>query len=154
MKIYVDQSGHVEYTSRDTVVAFTNSEEGTLRIKAETKRQLQEIFRRQGKPTLFVYRTFACLVFLLLTAHQKTITDVVIDPEYPGKEKLIKDIILELFRKQKKKEPEIHFQRIGNHPKVHYLALDTFNRRKRPGHEVELEEIKVLAMKKDRGPRD
>jgi len=131
MKVYVDQSGKIENTSKPTVLAFTNKESFTLKVSPRVKRQLQEVFRRKGLARLFVYRIFASLVFLLIRGHLKRIDQVIIDTEYPGKEILIRDIILEQVRKLGSREPTIDFKRIGNKPKVHYAAYNVFIRKRK-----------------------
>jgi hypothetical protein len=148
MKIFIDQSGRVEYTSHNTIVAFSNGKQKAIKILARTKRQLQEIFRRKGAPNLFVYRTFATLIFLLVKNELCKIKQIVIDIEYPGQDKLIKDILLELIRKNHLNEPEISFQKIGNKPKVHYAAYDVFIQKKKASQVINLEEISCLAIKK------
>lgn len=153
MKIYVDQSGKIEDTSNPTILAFTDSRTFSIKITAKTKRQLQEIFRRRGQIRLFVYRAFASLVFLLITKFLREIDQVVIDVEYPGKEKLIKEIILEFLRRKKLKEPSIFFERIGNTPKVHYSAYNVFVKKKKADLVIRLGELKDLAIKNDRGRR-
>lgn len=151
MQVYVDQSGKVEDTARPTVVAFTNGATYVIKVAARTKRQLQERFRRQGAIRLFIYRTFAALVFLLIRRFLPQINQVVIDTEYPGQEKLIKEVILEFLRREALPEPSIVFRRIGNRPKVHYAAYDVFAKKKKEDRRVALAEIVNLAIKKDRG---
>ena len=147
MKIEIDQSGKIENTSKVTVVAFANEVSHAILIPAKVKRQLQEVFRRQGKPRLFVYRTFAAGVFLLIKDYLPKIKDIVIDTEYTGHEKQIKDVILELIRKEHLPEPNIYFQRIGNKPKVHYAAYDVFSKKKKADKVISFEDIIVLATK-------
>lgn len=151
MKIEIDQSWKIEKTNKATVLAFSNKKSFALKIPSKIKRQLQEMFRRQGQPTLFVYRTFAAGIFLLIKDHLKKITYIVIDIEYPGKEPLIKEILLELLRKYKLKEPEIAFKRIGEKPKVHYAAHNVFTGKKKADKIVSFEELRELVIKKDRG---
>lgn len=141
MRVKIDQSGKIEDTSKDTVVAFADGLSYTILIPAKVKRQLQEVFRRQGKPRLFVYRTFAAGVFLLIKKCLPKIKDLVIDTEYAGHEKQIKEIILEMIRKNNLPEPNIYFQRIGSKPKVHYAAYDVFSRKKKADRVVSFEEI-------------
>jgi hypothetical protein len=148
MKVFVDQSGKVEDTSKPTVVAFTNKERFVVKIRPKVKRQLQEIFRRRGKTRLFIYRTFSALIFLLIKDFLPKIDQVIIDLEYPGQERLIKDILLELIRKEKLREPEIYFKRIGNRPKVHYLAYNVYSGEKKENKEVKLEDLLKLTIKK------
>jgi len=148
MKIYIDQSGKVEDTGKPTVLAFTNKDAKVIKVLAKTKRQIQEVFRRKGAPRLYIYRTFGALVFLLIRDFLPKLTQVVIDTEYPGKEKIIKEIIIEFIRKEKKEEPTIFFKRIGNRPKVHYLAYDVFVGKKKEDKLIKFEEVVKLTIKK------
>lgn len=148
--VWVDQSGRVEYTSHDTVIAFSDSKQKAIKVSAKTKRQIQEIFRRRGAIHLFIYRTFAALVFLLIKEDLNQITHVIIDTEYPGHEALIKDIILEFLRKYKLKEPDISFQRIGNKPKVHYAAYDVFRKKKKESQTIKTKVLTKLVIKRQK----
>lgn len=151
MKIYIDQSGKIEDTARPTILAFSNSKSYTIKVSARTKRQLQEIFRRRGQIRLFIYRTFSILIFLLIRDYLKSVKDIIIDTEYPGHEKIIKEVVLVLIRKAKLYEPSITFKRIGNRPKVHYTAYDVFSKKKRESKEIKLRELVSLTIKNDRG---
>lgn len=151
MKVYVDQSGKIEDTAKPTVVAFSNSKNYAVKVSPRVKRQLQEIFRRRGKIRLFVFRAFAALVFLLIKDNLLANDIVVIDTEYPGHEKTIKDMILEMLRVHKLPVPTIHFKRIGNRPKAHYAAYNVFTGKKKGNRTVNLEVLVNLTIKKDRG---
>lgn len=148
MRVEVDQSGKIEKTNKDTVIAFSNKTSRAIVIPAKVKRQLQEVFRSRGKPRLFVYRTFASGVFLLIERHLHQIKDLVVDTEYKGHEKQIKEIILELIRRSNLPEPNIYFQRIGDKPKVHYAAHDVFTKKKKADVTIDFETIASLAIKK------
>lgn len=150
MKVLIDQSGKIENTSKDTVIAFSDSKTYSIKIPAKVKRQAQKMFKTQGAPKLFIYRTFAAGVFFLIREFLNEITDVVIDIEYPGKEKLIRDIILEFIRKNNLLEPDISFARIGRKPKVHYAAYDVFSKKKKPDKILSFEEL-FSPIKNDRG---
>lgn len=156
MIVEIDQSGKVEQTNRDTVVGaiFDGTNRSAICFKAKDKRFIQEIFRKQLKGHLFIYRTFAALVFLLVKEKVSSQDRLIIDTEYTGKEGLIKDIILEYFDKSKLTPPEIIFQRIGNTPPVHYLVYDVYVGNLTPDKIISLTEVIYLAIKKDRGPKD
>lgn len=148
MKVEIDQSGKIEDTAKPTVLAFSNSKQSAIKISARTKRQIQEIFRRRGQIRLFIYRTFAALIFLLIRDYLSSIHHVVIDTEYPGHEKLIKDILLEFLRRNKLKEPQILFKRIGSKPKVHYAAYDVFSGKKKPNKSISFSKLAKFVIKK------
>ena len=79
MKIEIDQSGKIENTSKDTVIAFSDGIRKAIRISSNDKREIQAIFRRIGKPRIFIYKLFAILIFLLIRDHLKELDEVVID---------------------------------------------------------------------------
>ena len=44
MNIEIDQSGKVEETQHDTILAFSNGKSKAVSISARTKRKLQDVF--------------------------------------------------------------------------------------------------------------
>lgn len=130
MKIEIDQSGKVENTSKPTVVAFSNSTQGSVIISAIDKRKIHKLFREINESRVFAYKTFALLVFVLLRGHIKKTDQIVIDREYHGHEKLIKQYILELAQKHNYKiDPKnIHFKEIGKKSRAHIIALHFYKK--------------------------
>ena len=63
MRIEIDQSGKIENTNKNTIIAFSNNKFKSIFISAKDKREIQKFFRRIGKPRIFVYKTFAILIF-------------------------------------------------------------------------------------------
>jgi hypothetical protein len=61
MNIEIDQSGKIENTSVNTIVAFSNSEFACVLLSAKDKRAIQKIFRQINKPRMYIYKVF-CLV--------------------------------------------------------------------------------------------
>jgi len=154
VKVEIDQSGKIEETNKDTILAFSNKIKGAVEIKRKAKRQLLEIFRRSGQPKLFVYRTFAAGIFLLLEPYLKEIASIAIDVEWTGKERLICDIFFEFWQKSgARNKPEIVFQHLGKNSPAHILARESYrnkNRRKNL-RKLSLQQICRLAVKNDRG---
>src|SRR3990167_2720456 len=146
----VDQSGKIEQTNKDTVIGAANGKSYAIKLPAKVKRVLQQKCRASLQGKLFIYRTFAALVFLLIKHNTKTMTDLVIDIEYPGKEKVIKEVILELLRKEKLTEPNLSFGRIGNNPKAHFAAYDVFIGKKKADKIITLAGIEKLVIKRKR----
>ena len=66
MIIQVDQSNKIEKTNKDTIIGLADGKNYSILINRKIKRKLQEEFRKQGKPKLFVYRTFIAGVVLLI----------------------------------------------------------------------------------------
>jgi len=143
MKIEIDQSSKIEYTSKDTVVAFSNGKQKALLIRASDKREIQKVFREAGKPDMFVYKTFAILIYFLIKKDIKDIQEIVIDKEYPGKEYLIKHLFLQILRGQKKAidKENIYFKQIGKKSKAHEKAINTFQGKIKPDIVVSFKEI-------------
>lgn len=142
MIIEIDQSGKIENTNRNTIIAFSNNVFGSILITGKDKREIQEIFREAGKPKVFVYRLFAILIFILIKKHIKKIDQIIIDLEYPGKSNLIKNYLLQEIKKERTdfSSGDITFKRIGRKSKAHSIAYLTFKERMRPD---------IIAKKKD-----
>jgi len=78
-RIYIDQSGKVEYTNKQTVVAYSNGRNKALFISSISKKKIQKVFRDAGKPDLFAYRTFAILIYLLIKEDLNKLSIITID---------------------------------------------------------------------------
>lgn len=132
MKIEIDQSGRVEYTSQPTVIAFSNSENRSVIINSKDKKYLQQLFRKAGKSNIFVYKTFSVLIFYLIKDKLKSIRQIIIDEEYTGYDKLIKQFIVELAVKHNYQlEPDIiHFKQIGKKSRSHGISINAYRAKK------------------------
>lgn len=133
MKIEIDQSGRVEYTSHDTVIAFSNKKKRAIFIEAKDKREIQSIFRKMGKGQLFVIRLFTILIFILLKK-EKEVKEIIIDIEYPGWNAQIKNYLLVDLRKFGiKLDPnQISFSRITKKSEAHWHAYRVFKKERKP----------------------
>jgi len=145
MKYQIDQSGKIENTKKQTALAASNHNVYAVVISAKTKRQFQEICRRDGLTRLYVYILFAIGIYMILSK-LKTSSSVIIDTEYPGKEKLIKNLIKVFLKGQ---NADITFSRIGNNPKVHYAAHDVYIQKKQADRVISLKEILRIIKKTD-----
>lgn len=145
MNYQIDQSGKIENTEKSTILAACNHDAYAIMIPAKVKRQFQEICRREGLTRLYVYILFALGVSMLLSQLIDP-SNVTVDIEYPGKEKLIKDLITIFMKKLK---TDINFARIGNKPRVHYAAHDVYSKKKRADRIVSLQEILQTIKKTD-----
>ncbi|MCL4390084.1 MAG: hypothetical protein M1484_03850 [Patescibacteria group bacterium] len=131
MKVYIDQSGKVEYTSQDTVVALSNGGSASLKIKASEKRKIQNSFRQAGKPEIFVYKTFTALLYLLIKDSLNKTSCFVIDKEYWRKESLIKDFLLQVIRAAGHRSfdrEKIVFGLVGRNRNCHILAISVLRK--------------------------
>ena len=148
MNVEIDQSNKIEQTSKDTIIGLSNDRTFTILINRKIKRKLQEEFRKQGKPRLFVYRTFiAGTVLLLKYAQFNNLIKVIIDKEYFGKEKMLKSMFLEMWSRYFEKIPEISFERIGKKSNAHNISYWTMKGKYEPNKIVDFNEIKKLTLK-------
>jgi len=147
MNIEINQSNKVEQTNKDTIIGLSNEKSFTILIKRKIKRKLQEEFRKQGKPRLVVYRTFiAGVVLLLKYAQIKNLSQVVIDEEYYGKDKMLKSMFLEMWSRFFIKIPEVSFRRIGKKAIVHNVCY-TAMKSSKADKVISFEELRRLALK-------
>lgn len=124
MRIEIDQSGKLEDTHKPTVVGFSNKKHKTIIILSTEKQKLQKYFRKINKPKLYIYTTFAILIYFLIK-NKKEISQIVIDREYPGQEPLIKGYLLELLKKSRKDidKNSTGFSEIGKAAIVHGIVV-------------------------------
>jgi len=149
MNYQIDQSGKIEQTNKDTVIAYSNSTKRAVLIPRKLKRLVQEVFRLHGFTRLFIYYLFSVGIYYLLKDLKKE-SEVIIDTEYPGREKLIGGLVNSLLEKNFKAAHNISFARIGNTPPAHYADKDVFDKKKKPDQTLTLEDI-IKAIKKTDG---
>ena len=132
MKIEIDQSGRIEYTSKLTVVAYSNGVNKSLLITAKDKRKIQAIYRRIGQPRLFAQKVFAVAIFDLIKNNLGRIDEIIIDREYTGYDSLIKQLIFEVAKRNSKEiEKEmISFRSIGRKSNAHKIAWTAYKNKK------------------------
>lgn len=143
MNIEIDQSGKIENTNKDTVIAFSDDTSRSILIKARDKREIQKIFRKIGKSRIFVYKLFSILIFLLIKRQLRKIDQIFIDNEYPGWEYLIKDYLLREIRRIKPDfEPEsISFKEVGKKSRAHYMTRNIIHKKRDPDLKVGVKEV-------------
>jgi len=149
MTYQIDQSGKIEQTEKDTIIAYSNDEQKSIVIPKKIKRQIQEAFRLCGYSRLFIYYIFAIGIFYLIKDFKIT-QSITIDIEYQRKDILISQLIKKLLKAYGKPRHQIRFHRIGNRPKVHYAAHDVFTKKKKADYIISFEEI-IKATKKTDG---
>jgi len=148
MTYQIDQSGKIEQTNKNTVLAMSNKKQYAIVIPRKIKRQLQEIYRRKGLTKFFVYQIFTLGIYFLLEPLKRT-SKIIIDTEYPGKNKVIASFITVFLAINKKPIHEFYFKRIGNKPRVHYAAHDVFVGKKKADKILTLNEILKTIKKAD-----
>ena len=142
MYIQIDQSGKVENTSANTVIAFSGKKPKSILIDRREKRILREVFRKRGKGHVFIFKTFAILIFFLIKDDLSDIQHITIDLEYPGKDPLIKDYLLREIRKHRSFDRrDIVFLKIGRKAKAHELAINVYRGHIKPDIIVANKEI-------------
>ncbi|HCA67003.1 MAG: hypothetical protein UW39_C0005G0033 [Parcubacteria group bacterium GW2011_GWC2_44_17] len=143
MRIEIDQSGKIEDTARNTVIAFSNTDRKSICISSADKRTLQKIFRQKGKHKVFVYQLFALLIFLLIKSGLRGYDSIIIDVEYEGKESLIKSFLVRYCSCNNAHFDKtiVQFRRIGKGSPAHAYALDVLRRKRAPDTTATIEEI-------------
>jgi hypothetical protein len=142
--VEVDQSGKIEDTSQDTALAFSNGEQLSLVVRAPVKRRCVQILRANGYTGKTLYlQLFVVLLFFLLKGKLSHLTKVIIDIEYMGKERQIREYLLNLLHRRKVAiEPhQIQFHHIGKKSPAHALALATLRKRKAADLTLGVDEI-------------
>ncbi|TSC64197.1 MAG: Uncharacterized protein G01um101493_199 [Microgenomates group bacterium Gr01-1014_93] len=145
MAYQIDQSGKIEQTSLDTIIALSNNKKYCVILRRKTKRLLQEEFRLRRKPRMFIFDTFCALLTIILIKAKPT-APVFIDKEYFGNEALIKARILEFINKIGLSNyiPEIEFTLVGKNSPAHHLAAKVGNKTIKPDEVVTLEGISIV----------
>src|SRR5258705_9399155 len=132
MTYQIDQSGKVEQTSLDTIIALTNGKHYCIVLPRKVKRLLQNEFRIRGKPRMFVYDTFCALLVIVLLELKPT-AKVYIDKEYIGNEDVIKARILEFMSKiDSLYLPDLDFTLVGKLSPAHLLAAKVGTKKVKP----------------------
>src|SRR5262245_14904042 len=129
MQVEVDQSGRIDNTQVATVLAFSNSVQHTVLIPATVKRNCILQLKKQGFYTSNSYLQFFTVgLYFLLRDHISTVQQVVIDVEFFSKDNYIKEHLLNLFARQRRKvnPDKISFGYIGKKSPAHFLSLQTF----------------------------
>lgn len=146
MTYLIDQSGKIEDTAKDTVIACANGSKYAILVPAREKRRLQEYFRLIGKPRLFIDITFAIIVSIL-TEKVKSSPVFTVDEEYPGHTEIIEQFII-LFAS---KSLSIRWQKIGKNSSAHDIAYKTYKRKRLPEQRLSADELWKLVTKKAGG---
>ena len=141
--VEVDQSGKVEDTRVDTVLAFSDGVSGSILIPAQVKREAFVRLRRDySNRERLLSMLFATGLFLLLSEHWDHFASVALDNEYTGRESFIKLHLLNLVRRSGiRTQRGIWFTYIGKRSRAHKLAIAVFRGKKKPDRVIGLEEL-------------
>jgi hypothetical protein len=145
MQAEVDQSGRIEETNKDTVLALANGIHYSIRISAKSKRLcLNELSRRRGRRKKVLYiLVFATMLYLLLKRKIRNLSSVVVDKGFPGHGPAIKTHVMNLFRRRGKNiSPDlISFHQIGKKSPAHDLAIKVYRGKAEPDWDVSALEL-------------
>lgn len=132
MKYFIDQSGKIEQTEKNTVLACTNGANTTIFLKSTEKRKLQRIFKQSDTPRLFIPLTFAALTALLID-EVKPRHKVIVDHEYIGHEEFIAEKIRDyLAYLGMVNQPNALFGHVGKLSRAHKLAYIVASGKRKP----------------------
>jgi len=132
MAYQIDQSGKIEQTNRQTIVALANGKKRTVKITSTEKQKLIKTILELDKPKKkYVHKIFAALLFLLLK-DEGIKEPIMIDKEYYGHEADIKNILLQIFEKHQGKTPDIKFGLVGKKSPAHDSGIKVFRKEDRP----------------------
>lgn len=154
-KYQIDQSGKIEQTQLDTVIAVVGEDKTfAVILRRSDKRILQTIFRSSQYSRFFAPLVFAATVAWLIKAAYLSGT-IIIDQEYTGYEELILERISAYLKIIGFKDNvHLKFGHVGKLSKVHDFALKVAHKKKIANKILNLEEISalILTIKKDRDP--
>ncbi|MFQ5856482.1 MAG: hypothetical protein ACE5LU_12655 [Anaerolineae bacterium] len=144
--VELDQSGKLEQTNWDTVLAFSDGAQSAILIPRGIKRDVFG-FLRQRYPEragrFHILQLFAVGAYLLLRPHLHRLEHVAIDREYFGHEGYIKGILLNYLRREEPSLPSdfISFRLVGEGSPSDKLAKSVFRGEQEPERVIILEEI-------------
>jgi hypothetical protein len=144
LHIEVDQSGKIEQTHKDTVLAFSDDINYAVLIPARIKREAINLLRATGKRGKNLYISlFAAALYQLLKNHLDRVDLIVIDMEYEGNEQDVKLMLLNLIWQRYPTYPaaNITFHRIGKKSPAHKKALATYRGIARADRTLKVEEL-------------
>jgi hypothetical protein len=145
----VDQSGKIEQTDVDTILAFSDGEHYSLRIPARVKRALFDHLKRKrpaAGPIGHTLRIFSAGLYLLVGRYLAAADRIVIDSEYTGHDAAIRERLLYLIRLS---DPyyigeQIIFAQVGKRSPAHELAWGITRGERRAQHVVTEQELMEL----------
>ncbi len=141
MRIEIDQSGKIEQTDMDTVIAFSNRYQYSVLITKSTKREI--FIKYKGKVKNLKYKLFCIGVYFCIRDYLHEYQLIIIDLEYRGKENLIKSILLNFIRKTYKNFDSkiIRFGSITKNSNAHTAAIDVHRGNRKPNKIISMKEV-------------
>lgn len=142
--VEVDQSGKVEDTAKDTVLAFADGVSFAVLIPAAVKRAVyRELTDRGLREKEITIQLFSIGLYFLLREHIAQMQRVTIDVEYTGKDALIKErLISYLLRGSYVVEAaQISFDYIGKKSPAHILGISVLRGERKADLVLTFEEV-------------
>lgn len=133
--VEVDQSGRTDVLTVDTILAYSNSIQASLRIPVKAKREFfQELQARGVRRSFIGVKMFSAGLVLLLEPCLSEFSTVVIDIEYMGWDAEIKEHLVRRWRARNStiQIPQIVFRQIGKGSNAHHLGLAVFRNQQKP----------------------
>ena len=153
MKIQIDQSGKIEQTNLDTIIAISNDKNFSVLLNKKNKRILEKNFKKLGKIKSYSFVIFAALVAILIKAAVFK-EKIIIDQEYIGHENTIHEKILHFLRDLgREDELIIEFGHIGKLSNAHDLAAKVGAKKIKTNNIDSLGEILQLVLEVDHQKR-
>lgn len=124
----VDQSGKIEDTQMDTVLALANGMSFCVCIPAIVKRAcIKELRYNRIPASTFYLQLYVTGLYYLLKKHMHSLSRILIDNEYMGKERQIKEYLTNLLVRSGHtvERYQIQFGYVGKHSPAHILAWRT-----------------------------
>jgi hypothetical protein len=144
MNAEIDQSGKIEQTNLDTIIALSNNIQYSIVLSKKSKRTLQSLFRDKARPRMFIYQTFSALIAILLI-NAKPKTKILIDTEYQGHDDIIRSLISKYVRSlSKKRSCPFEFGYVGKTSPAHILAAQVAYKKKKSNKTITLKEISTV----------
>ncbi len=143
MKIEIDQSGRVEYTSTSTTLA--DSVGNSIVVRSTNKQYMQKVYREAQKPRMYVLEIFSLMMaFLISETYSSTMQNTyIIDSEYIGREQEIKTYLFRFLKRLNcpLKPDMVTFGHIGKKSKAHMYAYASYKDRSKATIELSIEKM-------------
>lgn len=143
MPYQIDQSNKIEKTG-DTALALSNDKEYTIRISSREKQAAMDYLthQRRGSRKLNRLRLFAVALYYLLRELPPN-AQVTIDMEYPGHERDVRSMVLNLLWRD---DPDfdadnISFGYVGKKSPAHKKALAVYQRRAKADRKLKADDL-------------
>ncbi len=145
MHIEIDQSGKIEQTDMDTIVAFSNNHQYAILLPKQVKKILIRKYRKEKQ---IILKLFVICVYYSIKDYINEIGSIVIDNEYEGKQNYIKSTLLTLIRKHNHNfnKKIIRFSNITKRSKAHEAASNVKRNYAKPQKTLSENDVEKLIL--------